>query len=248
MQVVYERPKSLTDVYYRYCPGCGHGIINKILAEVMDELDIREKVITVWPIGCSVYANEYSNFDCICALHGRAPAVATGIKRAQPDNVVIVYQGDGDMVAEGMSEIIHATIRGEKFSVIFVNNAIFGMTGGQMAPTTLIGQKTTTSPLGRSEELTGAPVQMAELIASIRGCVYSERVAVNSPANIMKAKKAIKTALNYQLQQKGMSFVEIVSQCPTGWKLSPVKSLEWVDQEMLPVYPLGTFKRPEVDN
>lgn len=248
MQAIYKRPVSITDAYYKYCPGCGHSTINKLIAEVIDEENLREKTIGVLPIGCAVYADQYFNFDVICALHGRAPAVATGIKRSLPQNHVIVYQGDGDMVAEGMSEIIHAAIRGEKISVIFVNNAIFGMTGGQMAPTTLIGQKTTTSPYGRKEEEAGAPINMAEFISNIKGCVYSERVAVNNPKNIIAAKRAIKKAFKYQTECRGLSFVEIVSQCPTGWKMSPLKSLNWVDEELQKVYPLGLFKNPEVNS
>jgi 2-oxoglutarate ferredoxin oxidoreductase subunit beta len=247
MQAVYQRPKALTDSYFRYCPGCGHSIITKLIAEIVDDQNLKEEVIAVYPIGCAVYANEYLNLDCICALHGRAPAVATGIKRSRPENLVLVYQGDGDMVAEGMSEIIHAAIRGEKLSVIFVNNAIFGMTGGQMAPTTLLGQVTTTSPYGRKKELTGAPVRMAELIGQIEGCIYSERVAVNNPKNIVQAKKAIERSFAYQIENRGLSFVEVISQCPTGWHMSPVRSLDWVENNMQEVFPLGKFKTPEVD-
>jgi 2-oxoglutarate ferredoxin oxidoreductase subunit beta len=248
MQVVYKRPASLTDAYFKYCPGCGHSIINKLIAEVIDEQNLVDKAIMVLPIGCAVYADQYFDVDVICALHGRAPAVATGIKRSLPQNHVIVYQGDGDMVAEGMSEIIHAAIRGERLSVIFVNNAIFGMTGGQMAPTTLLGQRTTTSPYGRKEAESGAPINMAEFISNIKGCIYSERVAVNSPKNIISAKRSLQRAFRYQAEGKGLSFVEILSQCPTGWKLSPLESLDWVAKELLSVYPLGVFKRPEVTN
>lgn len=246
MKVIYERPKSLTDAHYKYCPGCGHSIINKLIAEIIDEENLREKAICVLPIGCAVYADEYFDFDVICALHGRAPAIGTGIKRALPDNFVIVYQGDGDMVAEGMAEIVHAAIRSENFSVIFVNNAIFGMTGGQMAPTTLVGQITMTSPYGRKAKESGVPINMAEFISHIDGCIYSERVAVNSPRNIIMAKRAIKKAFRYQIEGKGFSFVEILSQCPTGWKVAPLKSLDWVDEKLIKVYPLGTFKTPEV--
>ena len=249
MKVIYERPKILTDAYFKYCGGCGHGLVNKIIAEILEEEKLQEKTVIVWPIGCSVYADKYFNVDSICALHGRAPAVATGIKRNLPnDNLVIVYQGDGDLVSEGMAEIIHSAIRGEKFTVIFINNAIYGMTGGQMAPTTLLGQKTTTSPYGRKEEESGAPVNMAELIANIKGCYYSERVAVNSPRNILATKRAIKKAFNYQLEGKGLCFIEVLSQCPTGWGMKPLKTLEHVEREMLKVYPLGVFKSPEVKN
>jgi len=248
MKVIYKRPEVLTDAYFTYCGGCGHGIINKLIAEIIDEENFQEKAVAVWPIGCSVYADQYYKIDSICALHGRAPALATGIKRSLPENLVIVYQGDGDLVSEGMAEIMHAAIRGEKFTVIFVNNSIYGMTGGQMAPTTLIEQKTSTSPYGRKEEESGAPVHMAELISNIKGCYYSERVAVNNPKNILATKKAIKRAFDYQMQGKGLSFVEVVSQCPTGWGMKPLKTLEWIDKEVLKVYPLGVFKSPEVEN
>lgn len=245
MKTIYERPKALTNEYMKYCGGCGHGIINKLIAEIFDEQSLTEKAIMVWPIGCSVYADRYFNADSICALHGRAPATGTGIKRAMPENLVVVYQGDGDMVSEGMAEIMHAGIRGEKFTVIFVNNAIYGMTGGQMAPTTLMDQKTSTSPHGRSVDNSGYPVNMAEIIANLPGCYYSERVTVNSPANIRKTKEAIKKAFKYQLEGNGLSFVEVVSPCPTGWGVKPVKALEWIDETMLKQYPLGVFKAPK---
>lgn len=247
MQVVYKRPSVLQDAYFKYCGGCGHAIINKLIAEVIEEMDWLEETVMVWPIGCSVYADQYFKTDSICALHGRAPALATGLKRARPENMVIVYQGDGDMVSEGMSEIIHAAIRGEKFSVIFVNNAIYGMTGGQMAPTTLEGQKTSTTPYGKSVEREGAPVNMAELISNIKGCVYSERVAVNTPANIAKAKRAIKKALELQKAGKGLGFVEVLSPCPTGWSMKPVQALDFLEENMIPIYPLGVFKDEEVN-
>lgn len=246
MQVVYKRPSVLKDTYFKYCGGCGHAIINKLIAEIIEEMGWLEETVMVWPIGCSVYADQYFNTDSICALHGRAPALATGVKRARPENLVIVYQGDGDMVSEGMSEIMHAAIRGEKFSVIFVNNAIYGMTGGQMAPTTLEGQKTSTTPYGKSAAREGAPVNMAELISNIKGCVYSERVAVNNPGNIAKTKKAIKKALELQRAGRGLSFVEVLSPCPTGWSVKPVQALEFLEDYMIPVYPLGVFKDEEV--
>ena len=242
MKVVYKRPELLTDAHFSYCGGCGHGIINKLLAEIIEEEKLAEKAILVWPIGCSVYADQNFKVDSICALHGRAPSVGTGLKRALPENAVIVYQGDGDMVSEGMAEIMHAAIRGEKFSVIFVNNAIFGMTGGQMAPTTLLEQKTATSPYGRKVENSGYPVNMAELISNVPGCYFSERVYVNNPKNIMNAKKAIKKCIQYQMEGKGLSFVEVVSQCPTGWGVKPLDSLKMVETEMSKVYPLGIFK------
>lgn len=247
MKVLYKRPSALQDAYFKYCGGCGHAIINKLIAEIIDEKGWLEKTVMVWPIGCSVYADQYFKTDSICALHGRAPALATGLKRARPDNMVIVYQGDGDMVSEGMSEIIHAAIRGEKFSVIFVNNAIYGMTGGQMAPTTLEGQVTTTTPYGRKEEIQGAPVNMAELISNIKGCIYSQRVTVDSPRHMMETKNAIRKALELQEQGRGMSFVEVLSPCPTGWGLKPTKALEYIEEQMLPIYPLGVFKDVEVD-
>lgn len=246
MKTVYKRPKVLTDAYYKYCGGCGHGMINKLIAEIIEEEKWEDKAVMVWPIGCSVYGDQYFNVDSICALHGRAPALATGVKRARPDNLVIVYQGDGDMVSEGMAEIMHAAIRGEKFSVIFVNNAIYGMTGGQMAPTTLVGQKTSTSPYGRNPEEAGYPVNMAEIMGNIPAVYYSERVAVNNPKNIMATKKALKQAFKNQMEGKGLSFVEVVSQCPTGWKMTPLKALEKIENDILDVYPLGVFKSPEV--
>ena len=248
MKVLYKRPSALQDTYFKYCGGCGHAIINKLIAEIIDEKICLEDTVMVWPIGCSVYADQYFRTDSICALHGRAPALATGLKRAEPDKLIIVYQGDGDMVSEGMSEIIHAAIRGEKFSVIFVNNAIYGMTGGQMAPTTLEGQTTTTTPYGRKKEVEGAPVNMAELISNIKGCIYSERVAVNTPGNIMAAKRAIKKAIDLQMDGKGMSFVEILSPCPTGWGMKPTLALDYLGEEMIKVYPLGIFKDTEVKN
>ena len=242
MSTVYKRPEIFTDEYMKYCGGCGHGIINKVLGEVIEENNWTDNSVIVWPIGCSVYADKYFNTDCICALHGRAPAVATGIKRATPENLVVAYQGDGDMVSEGMAEIMHAGIRGEKFTVIFVNNAIYGMTGGQMAPTTLMGQHTSTTPYGREETYTGRPVNMAELIATLPECYYSERVTVNNPGNIRKMKAAIKKAFQYQMEGKGLTFVEVVSPCPTGWNMKPLKALEWLTDSVLSTYPLGVFK------
>ncbi len=246
MKVVYKRPEALTDAYFTFCGGCGHGIINKIIAEIIDECDLQEKAIMVWPIGCSTFGPQYFKTDAICALHGRAPAIATGIKRSLKDSFVIVYQGDGDLASEGMAEIIHATARGEKITVIFVNNAIFGMTGGQMAATTVIDQLTSTSPYGRKVEESGSPIRMAELLSQIDGCYYSERVAVNSPKNIIAAKKAIKRGFDYQRKNKGLSFIEVLSPCPTGWGMKPVKALEWIENECMKTYPLGVYKKPEV--
>ena len=243
-KVIYERPRVFTDAITTYCGGCGHGIVNKLMAELIDEMGLQDKGIIVWPIGCSCLSDRYYDMDMMMALHGRAPAAATGIKRADPSKCVIVYQGDGDMVSEGMAEIMHAAIRGEKFTVIFINNAIYGMTGAQMAPTTLLGQSATTAPAprGRMTENSGYPVQMAELIAQLPGTVYSERVTVNSPARVSACKKALKKAFELQLEGKGLTFIEVLSPCPTGWKMAPVKALEWIDEEMTKVYPLGVIK------
>ena len=242
MSIVYKRPEVFTDEYMKYCGGCGHGIINKLIGEIIEEENLVDKTVLIWPIGCSVYADKYYKADSICALHGRAPAVGTGIKRACPEDLVIVYQGDGDMVSEGMAEIMHAGIRGEKFTVIFVNNSIYGMTGGQMAPTTLMEQVTTTTPYGRAEVNTGNPVNMAEIIGNLNECYYSERVTVNSPANIRKTKSAIKKAFKYQMEGKGLSFVEILSPCPTGWKVKPLQAIKWIDDVVTKQVPLGVFK------
>ncbi len=242
MSIVYKRPEVFTDEYMKYCGGCGHGIINKLIGEIIEEENLVEKTVLIWPIGCSVYADKYFKADSVCALHGRAPAMGTGVKRSCPEDLVIVYQGDGDMVSEGMAEIMHAGIRGEKFTVVFVNNSIYGMTGGQMAPTTLMDQVTTTTPYGRQEENTGNPVNMAEIIGNLPECYYSERVTVNSPANIRKTKAAIKKAFKYQMEGKGLSFVEILSPCPTGWKMKPVQAIKHIDEEITKQFPLGVFK------
>ena len=242
MSIVYKRPEVFTDEYMKYCGGCGHGIINKLIGEIIEEENLVEKTVLIWPIGCSVYADKYFKADSVCALHGRAPAMGTGVKRSCPEDLVIVYQGDGDTVSEGMAEIMHAGIRGEKFTVVFVNNSIYGMTGGQMAPTTLMDQVTTTTPYGRQEENTGNPVNMAEIIGNLPECYYSERVTVNSPANIRKTKAAIKKAFKYQMEGKGLSFVEILSPCPTGWKIKPVQAIKHIDEEITKQFPLGVFK------
>ena len=248
MSVVYKKPSLLTDEYMKYCAGCGHTIVNKLIAEILEEKNLGDKTVLIWPIGCSVYADKYFKVDSICALHGRAPALGTGVKRSlENEKLVVVYQGDGDMVSEGLSEIMHSAIRGEKFTVIFVNNAIYGMTGGQMAPTTLEGQKTSTSPFGRDVVQTGNPVNMSELISNIDGCYYAERVAVSSPAGIRATKNAIKKGFEYQLEGKGLSFIEIISPCPTGWGIKPVESLKWIDEVMLQQYPLGIYKTPKED-
>lgn len=242
---VAGRPESLQSKTLHYCPGCTHGIIHRLVAEVMDELGIREKTIGVAPVGCAVLAYEYFNCDMQEAAHGRAPAVATGIKRVQPDNVVFTYQGDGDLASIGTAEIVHAAARGEKITTVFVNNAIYGMTGGQMAPTTLIGQTATTAPYGRNPEIQGFPIRMAEMLSTLTGAVYVARVTVNNPQNIRKAKAAIKKAFELQIAGKGFTLVEVLSTCPTNWGLTPVESLKWLEENMIPYYPLGEFKSPE---
>lgn len=246
MKVVYQYPEVMTGEYMTTCGGCGHGLVTKLLGEVIDELEIAQDTLLVLPIGCSTNAWKYFKLDSFCALHGRAPAVATGMKRALPDKIVITYQGDGDLASEGLSEIMHAAIRGEKISVIFINNTIFGMTGAQMAPTTILGQVTSTSPVGKNVEDAGYPVLMADLIAQIPGCYYSERVALDNLQNIRKTKNAIKRAIQFQQEGHGLSFVEVLSPCPTGWKMSPVDALHWLTERALPNYPLGAKKVPEV--
>lgn len=245
MAVIFEKTIGLTDTPTHYCPGCTHGIIHRLVAEVMVELGVLEDAIGVAPVGCSVLAYKYFNCDMQEAAHGRAPAVATGIKRVHPDNFVFTYQGDGDLASIGTAEVVHAAHRGEKISTIFVNNAIYGMTGGQMAPTTLVGQKATTAPYGRMEELTGKPIRIAEMIATIDGAVFVERVAVNTPANIRKAKKAIKECFKAQIEGKGFGLVEVLSTCPTNWGYTPEDALKWLEKNMIPYYPLGNFKKPK---
>lgn len=240
--IVFEKPKALADVPLHYCPGCTHGIIHRLVAEVIDELGIEGKTIGVAPVGCSVFAYNYFNFDMIQAAHGRAPAVATGAKRALPENIVFTYQGDGDLAAIGTAETVHSAARGENITIIFVNNAIYGMTGGQMAPTTLPGQVTQTSPYGRNPELVGLPVKVCELLSNVDGATYLERVAVNNVKNVKNAKKAIKKAFQNQIEGKGFSLVEVLSTCPTNWGLKPDKALEWLEENMIPYYPLGVYK------
>ena len=241
--VVFEKPKALTDAPLHYCPGCTHGIIHRLVAEVIDELGIEGNTIGVAPVGCSVMAYDYFTCDFIQAPHGRAPAVATGVKRADPENnIVFTYQGDGDLAAIGTAETVHAAARRENITVIFVNNAIYGMTGGQMAPTTLPGQVTQTSPYGRDVEAVGYPVKVCELLSNVDGAAYLERVAVNSVPNIKKAKAAIKKAFQNQIEGKGFSLVEVVSTCPTNWGMTPEKAVKWVEEKMIPYYPLGVYK------
>lgn len=242
MITVFERPEALTQARTHYCPGCTHGIIHRIVAEVIDELEVREETIGVAPVGCSVLAYNYFNLDMVEAAHGRAPAVATGIKRVLPENVVFTYQGDGDLAAIGTAEIIHAAARGEKFTTIFVNNAIYGMTGGQMAPTTLVGQEAMTSPQGRDPQSHGYPIRMSEILATLDGAAFIARVSVHNPQEVMKAKKAIRKAFEYQVARKGFTLVEVLSTCPTNWGFTPLEALKWLEENMIPYYPLGVKK------
>ncbi len=240
--VVFEKPKSLADVPLHYCPGCTHGIIHRLVAEAIDELGIEGRAIGIAPVGCAVMAYKYFTCDMIEAAHGRAPAIATGIKRSDPNNIVFTYQGDGDLASIGMAETVHAAARNENITVIFVNNAIYGMTGGQMAPTTLPGQVTQTSPYGRDTKTTGFPVRICEMLSQLEGPEYLERVTVNSVKNVRAAKKAIIKAFRNQIENKGFSLIEVVSACPTNWGLAPEAALKWIDDNMIPYYPLGVYK------
>jgi 2-oxoglutarate/2-oxoacid ferredoxin oxidoreductase subunit beta len=242
MQVVYQRPESLEDVPTHYCPGCTHSIAHRLVAEVIDELGLRERTVLVAPVGCAVFAYEYFRVDGVEAAHGRAPAMATGLKRVQPNSVVFTYQGDGDLASIGTAEIIHAAARGEKITTIFINNAIYGMTGGQMAPTSLPGQKTTSSPAGRDTGIAGFPLKMCELLSQVDGSAYIARRSLHDVTHIRKAKKAIKTAFEVQLAGLGFSMVELLSSCPTNWGMTPEQALEWVRDNMVPYYPLGDYK------
>lgn len=242
MTVIYEKSRGLTDTQFHYCPGCTHGIIHKLIAECLVELDVLGDAIGVAPVGCGVLAYNYFNCDMHEAAHGRAPAVATGIKRVLPKSTVFTYQGDGDLASIGTAEIVQVAHRGEKITTIFVNNAIYGMTGGQMAPTTLIGQKATTCQDGRKEELAGKPIRMSEMLATIDGAKFIERVSVDTPANIRKAKKAIKKAFQTQIEGKGFAMVEVLSTCPTNWGKTPQEGLQWLRDNMMPYYPLGNFR------
>ncbi|MEJ8786299.1 thiamine pyrophosphate-dependent enzyme [Peptoniphilus sp. HCN-40583] len=244
-KLIYTKSKALTDVPTHYCPGCTHGVIHKLVAECLEELGLTGDTIGIAPVGCAVLAYKYFNCDMYEAAHGRAPAVATGIKRSTPDKFVFTYQGDGDLASIGSGEIVQAAHRGEKISTIFVNNAIYGMTGGQMAPTTLIGQKTTTSPTGRQVDWSGRPIRIAEMLATIDGAKFVERVAVNTPANIRKAKKAIKRCFEIQLEGKGFGIVEVLSACPTNWGYPPAEALKWLEENMIPYYPLGNLRNGE---
>ena len=242
MSIVFDKPKALADLPFHYCPGCTHGIIHRLVAEAIDELGIEGRAIGVAPVGCAVMAYDYFTCDMIEAAHGRAPAVATGIKRARPDNIVFTYQGDGDLASIGMAETVHAAARNENITIIFVNNAIYGMTGGQMAPTSLPGQVTQTSPYGRDVAHCGYPIRVCEMLSELESPYYLERVTVNSVKNIKNAKKAIKKAFQNQLDGKGFSLIEVLSTCPTNWGMTPAAALKWVDEKMIPYYPLGVYK------
>jgi 2-oxoglutarate ferredoxin oxidoreductase subunit beta len=241
-QVIYSRPESLTGAVTHYCPGCTHGVAHRLVAEVVDEMKLRERTVGVASVGCSVFAYNYFNFDFVQSPHGRAPAMATGIKRVLPDRVVLTYQGDGDMVSIGTAEIVHAAARGENITVIFINNANYGMTGGQMAPTTLPGQKTTSSPHGRDVETMGYPIRASELLSTLDGAGYVARRSLHDPKNIRLAKKAIRMAFETQVRGLGFSMVELLSICPTNWGLTPAQSLKWLEERMVPFYPLGDYK------
>lgn len=243
--LIYERTSVLNERVMHYCPGCGHGTVHRMLAEVIDEMKIQSETIGVTPVGCSVLAYNYLNIDMMQAAHGRAPAVATGIKRVMPEKYVFTYQGDGDLAAIGTAETIHACNRGENILIVFINNGIYGMTGGQMAPTTLPGMKSSTSPRGRDVKSMGNPLKMTELIAQLPGTCYVTRHSVHTPANVRKTKRALKKAFEYQKQNKGTCFIEVVSNCPSGWKMTAAQSIRWMEENMLPYYPLGDIKVPE---
>ncbi len=242
MKTVFDRPHSLCDVPLHYCPGCTHGIVHRLVAEVIDELGIEGNTVGVAPVGCSVFAYNYFNCDMIEAAHGRAPAVATGMKRTHPDTVVFTYQGDGDLAAIGTAETVHAATRGENITIIFINNAIYGMTGGQMAPTTLPGQVTTTSPYGRDRKIQGNPIRVCEMLSTLDGTALAARVSVDNPKAIMNAKKMIRKAFDNQLAGRGFSIVEVLSTCPTNWGMTPRDALQWLRDNMIPYYPLGVYK------
>ena len=242
MAVVFERTKTLTDTTLSYCPGCTHGIIHRLVAEAIDEIDMGGKTVGVAPVGCSVMAYNFFECDMVQAPHGRAPAVATGLKRALPDNLIFTYQGDGDLAAIGTAETVHSATRGENITIIFVNNAIYGMTGGQMAPTTLPNQITQTTPYGRDTKIAGYPIRVCEMLATLDGVAYAQRVTVDTVKNVNIAKKAIKKAFDIQQKKQGFSIIEVLSTCPTNWGLTPVESLDWLRENMIPYYPLGVYK------
>jgi 2-oxoglutarate/2-oxoacid ferredoxin oxidoreductase subunit beta len=242
MKQIYGRPKTLKEAHFHYCPGCGHSIVNRLIAEVVDEMELRDKIICVAPAGCGMLLYNYFDMDTLESAHGRGAAVSTGIKRVLPDNVVFSYQGDGDLAAIGTAEGLHAANRGELITVIFVNNGVYGMTGGQMAPTTMLNQVTTTCPAGRNPSLAGHPIKVCEVFSMLDGTSYLERVAVNKPSAVLKTKKAIAKAFQHQMNKTGFSLVEILSPCPTNWKMSPIQSFKWVDEVMVKEFPLGVIK------
>jgi 2-oxoglutarate ferredoxin oxidoreductase subunit beta len=244
-ETVFSRPEALLPTITHYCPGCTHGVIHRMVAEVLDELDLRQRTVGIAPVGCSVLAYNYFNTDFHEASHGRAPAVATGIKRARPDLIVFTYQGDGDLASIGMAEIVHCANRGEKVTVVFVNNAIYGMTGGQMAPTTMPGQVATTCPLGRDVEQAGFPIRVAELVSTLRTPAFVARAAVHTPLHAVTAKKMLRRAFGYQVENRCFTMVEILSTCPTNWGMPPAEATRWVEENMVPYYPLGVFKTPD---
>lgn len=244
-QIVYDRPEAMADTPTHYCPGCTHGVAHRLVAEIIDEMGVQETTIGVASVGCSVFAYNYFDTDFVEAPHGRAPAMATGVKRMLPDRIVFTYQGDGDLASIGMGEIVHAAARGENITVIFINNANYGMTGGQMAPTTLPGQKTTSSPMGRDVEQTGFPIRAAELLSTLDGAGYVVRRSLHDPTNIRKSKKAIRTAFETQRNGLGFSLVELLSTCPTNWGMTPLESMQWIEDRMLPVFPIGDYKVSE---
>jgi 2-oxoglutarate ferredoxin oxidoreductase subunit beta len=245
MDLVYCRPDTLTELPFHYCPGCAHSVVHRVLMEVVDELNIQDKTIGVAPVGCSVFAYHYMNVDMQEAAHGRATAVATGIKRVLPDRFVFSYQGDGDLAAIGTAETIHTVNRGENILMVFINNGIYGMTGGQMAPTTLVGQVTTTSPYGRQIEFAGHPIKIADLLVQLPGAYYVTRQAVHNPNGVRKLKKAFTKSFQYQKEKRGTCFVEVVSNCPSGWKMTPVETVKYLEEKMFPLYPLGDLKKPD---
>ena len=245
MELLNKRPQGLVDMKMHYCPGCGHGIVHRLVAESLDELGIRERTVGVAPVGCAVFADSYFNCDMIQGPHGRGPAIATGIKRSKPECIVFSYQGDGDLASIGMGETVHSAARSENITIIFINNAIYGMTGGQMAPTTLVGQKATTCPSGRNPKVNGFPIRVCELLTPLEGATYLERTSIHNAQNVIKTKKAIKKAFQNQIEGKGFSLVEVLSTCPTNWGMTPLEAAKFVAEKMLPVYPLGIFRSPE---
>jgi 2-oxoglutarate/2-oxoacid ferredoxin oxidoreductase subunit beta len=247
LELIYQKPETLTDTPLHYCPGCGHGVVHRVLMEVIDEMGIQEKTIGVAPVGCSVFAYHYMNIDMQEAAHGRASAVATGIKRVLPDKFVFSYQGDGDLAAIGTAETIHTVNRGENILMVFINNGIYGMTGGQMAPTTLIGQKTSTSPYGRDAKLIGYPLKITEMLTILPGAYYVSRQSAHSAGAVRKLKKAVQKSFEYQKVNKGTCFIEVVSNCPSGWGMTPVEANKWMEENMFPYYPLGDLKVPKAD-